>query len=64
MAVIAVTGKGGTGKTVISALLIDYFSKDKRVLAVDADPDSNLPDAVGIKDYSTLGEIRELFQQK
>jgi CO dehydrogenase maturation factor len=63
MAVIAVTGKGGTGKTVISALLIDHFSTDRKVLAVDADPDSNLPEAVGIKDYSTLGEIRELFQQ-
>ncbi len=64
MTVIAVTGKGGTGKTVVSALLLNYFSEDKRVLAVDADPDSNLPETLGISDYKTLGQVRELFQEK
>jgi len=63
LAVIAVTGKGGAGKTVISALLVKYFSPKKKVLAVDADPDSNLPEAVGVCGYRTLGEIREFFQQ-
>jgi len=60
--VIAVTGKGGTGKTLIAALLICFLSKRYRVLAVDADPDSNLADALGIEGYKTLGQIRELFQ--
>lgn len=64
MTVIAVTGKGGTGKTVVSALLVNYFSQDSRVLAVDADPDSNLPETLGISDHKTLGDVRESFQQK
>ena len=65
MVVVAVTGKGGTGKTVLSALLIHFISKrGLNLLAVDADPDSNLPDALGVADEvtKTLGEIREVFQ--
>jgi CO dehydrogenase maturation factor len=65
MTVIAVTGKGGTGKTLVSALLVHFISeKNGKVLAVDADPDSNLPDALGVAEEvsKTLGEIRELFQ--
>jgi len=61
---VAVSGKGGTGKTVISALLVKFASETgKRVLAVDADPDSNLPEALGVEVDKTLGEIRELFQE-
>lgn len=56
------TGKGGTGKTIISALLIHFLSKKYDLLAVDADPDSNLPDALGVTPRKTLGEIREVFQ--
>jgi CO dehydrogenase maturation factor len=60
---VAVTGKGGTGKTILSALLVKFASKTgKRVLAVDADPDSNLPEALGVEPEKTLGEVRELFQ--
>ncbi|MBO8183502.1 MAG: AAA family ATPase [Archaeoglobus sp.] len=62
MVVIAVTGKGGTGKTVVSALLIHFLSRNHNLLAVDADPDSNLPEALGVKPRKTLGEIREVFQ--
>lgn len=62
MVVIAVTGKGGTGKTVISALLIHFLSRNHNLLAVDADPDSNLPEALGVKPKNTLGEVREVFQ--
>ncbi|MFP3909716.1 MAG: AAA family ATPase [Archaeoglobaceae archaeon] len=64
MTVVAVTGKGGTGKTVVSALLVNYFSRNKRVLAVDADPDSNLPETLGISGHRTLGGVREIFQEK
>jgi CO dehydrogenase maturation factor len=61
--VIAVTGKGGTGKTAIAALLIKFISRNTpNVLAIDADPDSNLPDALGVEVTKTLGEIKELFQ--
>jgi len=64
MTTIAVTGKGGTGKTLVSALLIHFISKgSSKVLAVDADPDSNLADALGVEVEKTLGEIRELFQR-
>jgi len=65
MTTIAVTGKGGTGKTVLSALLIHFISqKTTSVLAVDADPDSNLPDALGVAELveNTLGDVREVFQ--
>lgn len=64
MTTVAVTGKGGTGKTLVSALLIHFISKkSSKVLAVDADPDSNLADALGVEVEKTLGEIREIFQE-
>lgn len=63
MTTVAVTGKGGTGKTLVSALLIHFISKrSNKLLAVDADPDSNLADALGVEVEKTLGEIREIFQ--
>jgi len=47
--IIAVSGKGGTGKTLVSSLLIkSLMGKGKDILAIDADPDSNLPEALGI----------------
>ncbi|MCD4800583.1 MAG: AAA family ATPase, partial [Methanococcoides sp.] len=46
--VIAITGKGGTGKTAITTLLIRHLTKtNKVVLAIDADPDTNLPETLG-----------------
>ena len=60
--VIAVAGKGGTGKTAITALLIREIirlGEDICILAVDADADSNLPDALGISCDKTVGDIRE-----
>jgi len=45
---IAITGKGGAGKTTIAAVLAHFFKKDGyEVLAVDADPDANLAEALG-----------------
>lgn len=47
---IAITGKGGVGKTTFSAVLSYLFASDgRRVIAVDADPDANLAQALGIK---------------
>lgn len=52
---IAFTGKGGTGKTTLSAVLINILAKkDKEVLAVDCDPDSNLGIALGFKDADKI----------
>lgn len=46
---IAVSGKGGVGKTTLASLLARYWAKQGyRVLAVDADPDANLGSALGI----------------
>jgi len=64
--VIAIAGKGGTGKTTISALLVRYLVNSGKtpVFAVDADPDSNLPEALGMsgdKTLSTIGGARQDF---
>jgi CO dehydrogenase maturation factor len=58
---IAVSGKGGVGKTTFSALLIRGLSKEgKHVLAIDADPDANLAAAVGIKGADKIIPISEM----
>src|SRR4030042_6340017 len=56
---IVVAGKGGVGKTAISALLIDLLSKKGVVLAIDADPSTNLNNALGLPLESTVGNARE-----
>jgi CO dehydrogenase maturation factor len=58
---IAVAGKGGTGKTTISALIIDYLSRRRKgsILAIDADPSTNLNLALGVPLYDTVGDVRE-----
>jgi len=58
---IAVSGKGGTGKTTISALLIRSFIDlgEVPVLAVDADPNANLHEALGVIVHESLGSMRE-----
>ena len=58
---IAITGKGGVGKTTIAALLIDRLIKKgcKPVLAVDADPNTCLDAALGVSVEKTVGGVRE-----
>ena len=58
---IAVAGKGGTGKTTFSSLVVKYLVEMGRtpVLAIDADPSSNLNSALGLELYDTVGQIRE-----
>ncbi len=58
---IAITGKDGTGKTAVTALLIRHVMRGECVLlAVDADPDTNLPEALGDTVSRTVGDIREM----
>lgn len=58
--VIAVAGKGGTGKTTLCGMIIRYLTADgKKVLAVDADANSNLNEVLGVELPITLGDIRE-----
>jgi CO dehydrogenase maturation factor len=56
---IAIGGKGGTGKTTIAALLIELLTKKGTVLAIDADPSSNLHMALGLSLEETVGGVRE-----
>lgn len=58
---IAVAGKGGTGKTSLTGLMIDYLVNNKKgpILAVDADANSNLNEVLGEEIEATIGEIRE-----
>lgn len=61
---IAVTGKGGVGKTTLCALLArELASQGKRVLAIDADPNANLGEALGY-DEETSGRIEPLIEKK
>ena len=58
---LAVSGKGGVGKTTFSALLIRTLSdRGKKVLAIDADPDANLAAALGIADSDKIRPIAEM----
>ena len=64
--VVAVAGKGGTGKTTFCGMLVRHLA-DKRkghILAVDADPNSNLNEVLGVRAPATLGEIRESMLAK
>lgn len=65
--VIAVTGKGGTGKTAVTAMLVRYLVKTSekkyRMLVIDADADANLADALGVSAEKTIGDMREFMQQ-
>jgi len=59
--VIAVTGKGGVGKTTVAALVVRALVEAGKgaVLAVDADPNLNLDAALGVRATDTVGDVRE-----
>jgi len=67
---IAITGKGGVGKTTLSAILSYLFaSEGKKVIAVDADPDANLASALGVPKNATeklkaIAEMAELIEER
>jgi len=60
--VIAVSGKGGVGKTTISACIVRHLTEyrpDARILAIDADPAIGLSVALGVEAEKTLDDIRK-----
>ena len=63
---IAITGKGGVGKTTISSLIVRSMvnSGKKPILVVDADPNSNLNEVLGLEVDETIGSIREEMSER
>ncbi len=61
---IAVAGKGGTGKTSISSIIIRHLKArgDGPILAIDADPNANLGESLGLEAERTVGMILDEFQ--
>ena len=65
---ISITGKGGVGKTTISAALCyGLAEKDYKVVAIDADPDANLAQALGIKggtEIVPISKMKDLIEER
>jgi CO dehydrogenase maturation factor len=67
---IAITGKGGVGKTTLASLLSYIFAAEgKRVIAVDADPDANLASALGVpkgeaEKIKPIADMAELIEER
>ena len=65
---IAISGKGGVGKTTLAALLAGALGlQNRRVIAIDADPDANLGGALGVppdERVTPLAEMRDLIRQR
>jgi CO dehydrogenase maturation factor len=67
---LAITGKGGVGKTTLAALLAHLYSEEGRnVLAIDADPDANLASALGLPQelvdgIAPIAELQDLILER
>lgn len=62
---IAITGKGGVGKTTLSGTLAFIFSQRYKVFAIDADPDMNLSSSLGIKEPITpISKMKDLIKER
>ncbi len=60
--IIALSGKGGVGKTSVSAAIVKVLTEsfpDKKILAIDADPAVGLSTALGIEVKTTIDDIRK-----
>lgn len=63
---VSISGKGGTGKTTLTALLLKVLleeSTDDDVLVVDADPAMNLPQILGLSINKSIGDVAEEFRK-
>ena len=63
---IAVAGKGGSGKTSVASLIIRYLKNNGKepILAVDADPNANLGESLGLSVKQTVGSIIASFNDE
>lgn len=64
--VVAVSGKGGVGKTTVAALLLKALidSGKRLILVIDADPDANLADTIGIPFEKTVGMVANQLKKE
>ncbi|MBS7631550.1 AAA family ATPase [Candidatus Bathyarchaeota archaeon] len=64
--VISVSGKGGAGKTTVTALLLKWLieNTEEVILVVDADPATNLPDVLGAKIEKTVGMVSKQLKDQ
>ncbi len=64
--VISLGGKGGTGKTTVAGLLVRYMLTHdmKPILAIDADPNTNLNEVLGVPITTTLSHARERMKKE
>ncbi len=63
---LSISGKGGSGKTTLAALLLKILLEGDHstVLAVDADPATNLPNVLGVSIRKTVGEVEKELRDK
>jgi len=65
---LAISGKGGVGKTTVSALLAGALAlTGRKVIALDADPDANLASALGVpleEPITALAEMQDLIRER
>ncbi|MFW6004317.1 MAG: ArsA-related P-loop ATPase, partial [Halodesulfurarchaeum sp.] len=61
---VAVTGKGGVGKTTLSAAIASHLAAHRDVVAVDADPDMNLAGTLGVAEPPPITTERELIEER
>ena len=62
---IAVAGKGGSGKTSLASMVIRYLKRNGTgpILAIDADPNANLGESLGLQVGQTVGSMLDDFQR-
>jgi CO dehydrogenase maturation factor len=67
---IAISGKGGVGKTTLAGVMARVLAKrGQKVIAVDADPDSNLASALGVEETEVkkaqpLAQMQEFYEER
>jgi len=65
--IASISGKGGVGKTTLTALLLKVLienSSEDAILVVDADPATNLPEVLGVTIPKTIGDVVEEFKRR
>jgi CO dehydrogenase maturation factor len=63
--VIAIAGKGGVGKSALTAMMVKILSRENelKILAIDADPAMGLADALGVEVQGTIADVSDKMQR-